>query len=570
MAGVPLGPLSVGAAGQPWFVRLARDIHLSELGAPWADPEPDLRELMADDEVRGDLDALRLCRNALGCHLIRLAQRAGSLAGDPSATTKLVGRASEQFEAAGGLPEAAINLAAARIEQARLAPSGASDALDRARLALAGLDADALGVPSQPDSFLGLRARGSRVALLIDASAAVPADARAAASRAVLATMDALGPQTRLGVWTFGDDVRGMPATGDDPLPVDGHIGPSGTSRESVRRLLGTNGAGGPGGMLRAIEAAAAARATDILVFAVPSSIAADRDAERLGTELARKGITVDALVLAPEYPSDARLRASCADGALGAMVRHTKGRMRVLLGGTSCALSGQSCRELAEREGRWTPTIDRQFRAVRAQLQLAGGHRGPSLEGASADISHALAPLSPDPVSASVGPAGGDLRGLMLAGAIALHRADRAGADQFLRAAAELAAAEADSARDEPRLAAALREHGARAELLRAMHGTPADQCLAHARKLGLLAGSWSLESWSARLLSMSEGWPGSYRAGRSLSDDPDVRARQERELAACREWVDGGCRPPSAAPVGWWGDLPGAGGSRQQGDAR
>lgn len=570
IAGIPLGELAMGVPGQPWFVRLARCIHESELGTPGTDPEAELRSLALDPGVCADLSARRLCTNALGCHLMRRAQRAHPDAALGGARLRLFEQAIKWFEASSGLPQAAVNLAAARLEQARLAPDARGAALQQAGIALASLGEDALTVPWQPDAFLGLKARGNRIAVVIDASSAMPDRAIDASKKAALALASALGPQSALGIWTFGGTVRGLPVKGDDPLAVDGASPAREASLQSVGLFLDSvkgGGSGGPDAMLLAIEAAAAARPTDIFVFVAPENIGSDKGAASLGKRLKQDSVVVDGLVLAPTYDSDPELRARCLDGALGTLVRRTGGRLRVLLGGESCVLSGQSLRELAEREGRWTPSLDRQLSAVLAQLAFLQGKRGDALDAATAETLRALAPLDPDPVAAMVGPARADVRCLMLAGAIALGRGETAQADQCLRDAAELAGAEAEATGVHPGHAADLREQGARAELLRALHCAPADECLAHARKQGLLGGGWSLESWSARLLDASRGWPASFRAGRSLSADAEVQALQSAELAIVRDWIDRGCQRMDARASARWDDLSATASATQQG---
>jgi hypothetical protein len=562
IAGLECGNGAAAPASAPWFERLAYCIHDSEVQLAGSDVEPRLRQLLEDPEVREDLDARRLCLNALGCDLVRQAQRLGPGPSVEPRRLALVDRAIESFEAATGLPEASVNLAAALIERARLSPSGARAALlERARQALAEIDADALAVPWQRDSFLGLRSRGARIALLIDASGGMTAETWLAVKRAVLASIDALGPDTRLGVWTFGGDPRSLASTGGEALVARDQSGSVASARAAVTRFLDGAAPGGSGSLVRAVEEASASQPTDIFVLSTVGALGPDSAVTRLGPELARRGIVVHALVLAPSYRSDPSLEGRCIDGALGMLARHTGGPMRILLGGQPCPLSGQSCRALAEREGRWPPALERQLLAVRSQISLLAGVRGEALAPSASDSDRALAALAPDPLPVPAGPARSDIRCLLLAAATAAHSGDRAGADRCLRDAAELAGAEAEAARADPDRSAVLREQGARAELLRAMYGgTPVDQCLDHARRHGLLAGAWSPESWSARLLGATDGGIAAFRARQSLDADPDVRARQLRELAVVRAWASDGCKPLAPGlPVPWDG-LPGA----------
>lgn len=568
IARVPLGAAGTGPSGQLWHERLVRAIHASEFAGPGADLGSEFATILNEPGVRDDLDARRLCQNALGCDFVRRAQRGSAFPAMDAARRALIERAIEQFDAATGLPEAAVNLAAALIEHGRLGSDAGGADRARARRALESLEADALSVPSRPDSFLGLPARGGRIAILLDVSDSVPADALAAAKLAVLGAVDSLRSDSAIGVWAFGGDVRAMQVAGGGAFRAAGAGGSAATVRAAVGAFLDGVVLPGKGGLLRAVAQAAAAGASDIMVFTVPANIGDDPGAARIGPELAQRGIAVDAFVLAPGFESDPGIRSALERGALGLLVRYTSGRMRILLGGSSSPLTGQSRRELAEREGRWTPALDRQWHAVRSQLLMAEEGSPNEVTAAARSIGRALAPLEPDPVAVAAGPARSDIRCLMLAGTVAVRAGDAEGADRCFREAAELAGASASSSAVQ--VAATLREQGARAELLRALHGAPLQQCMAHAEQLGLLAGTWSRESWSARLLEASAGGLAAFRAGRSLASDPGMSDRQARELALVRAWASDGRRPLTDLSGTIWDDLPSAGDFSHQGAER
>lgn len=553
---VPIEPSLRIMGNDPWFVRLAGAVHRSELGGNGPDPEVDLSSLCAQPEVASEPEFRRLVANALGCDFFRRYQRSRLPGVQPEGLTELLDRAIEQFRSASGSPEACVNEAAALLERARRDPATAARSLAEAGAALDFLESDSIGVPWQPGMFLGLPARGPRIAIVVDVSSSMPAQSLEAAKRALMATIGSLEDGARLGVWTFGPGVRGLAVTDAEPLAIRGGPAAARDARPAVEALFSAPAASGSDGLLAAVAAAAFAKPSGILVLAAPGSIGPSSSANKAGLDLAKRGILVDACVVAPAYSGDPSLQERCRDGALGLLVRHTGGRMRVLLGEGARGLSGQSVRELAEREGRWTPSLARQYHAVRSLATFLSKPARAGQDPGLADLNAALLPLSPDPVVAVVGPAGSDVRCLMLGAALAFRGGDLVAADAFLRSAAEIAGAESSAPDADPVLARTFREQGARAELLRALsRSSRPEECIAHARAHQLLVGSWSHDSWSARLLSVSEGMLSAYRAGRSLSDDPAERSRQESELALVRAAFRGGALP---APGDGAGSIP------------
>ena len=525
-------PLSAGSsANAPWFVVLAECIHASELGIADTDVESRIRGLMSDPAVIADPDGRDLCANALGCHLFRQLQRLEPAIDDKAALVKIDDSVA-LFSQGCRLPEAALNRAAAFIERARRAPDERDSALRSAREALGALDDDALICPSEVGAFLGLRFVGSRVALLIDAAQSMPPAALASSKRAIAETVRALGPETKVGTWVFGAGEIRSSAVGADAFPV----GRNGDTLPLVK-ILDQPEPVESGGILESVELVAASQPTDIIVLTSIERFDLDPLAAELGSRLASKGIRLSALVIAPGYPNDPAIQERCAEGSLGQLIRFTGGNLRVLLGADRDPFSGQSVRQLAEREGRWTPAVERQYRAVSALLALVSDpEKVPDV--AKREIELALAPLDPDPVAATIGKAMQDWRCLILSGAIASARADAVAPERF-RLAAEAcaqAAADADAAND-VEFAQFLREQGMRAEFLRALcDPANASECLKHASELRLEVGSWSPETWSGQLLSVSRGWPHSFRAGRSMSAVPPVRSVQEFELSLAR----------------------------------
>lgn len=539
IAWVPLS--QVPAADAPWFVVLAHCIHASELGLPDVDVESRIRGLMTDPAVMADPDGRELCANALGCHLLRQLQGSDPAIDDKAAVAR-IDDAIALFSEGCRLPEVVLNRAAAFIERARRSPDERDSSLRSAREALGALDDDALLCPSETGAFLGLRFVGSRVALLVDAAQSMPPAAMEASKLAIAQSVRTLGPATKVGTWVFGAGEIRSSAVGGDAFPA----GRNGDPRALVQ-ILDQLEPVESGGIVEAVESVSASQPSDIIVLTSIERIDADPLAAELGVRLASKGVRVSGLVIAPGFQGDPPLQERCAEGSLGQLIRFTGGSLRVLLGADRNPFSGQSVRQLAEREGRWTPAVERQYRAASALLALVSNpDKVP--EAAKREIDSALAPLDPDPVAATVGKAMQDWRCLMLSGAIACARADAVASDRF-RLAAEAcaeAAADADAAHD-AEFARFLREQGMRAEFLRALcDPASAAECRKHASERLLEVGSWSPETWSGRLLSVSRGWPHSSRAGQSLSAVPAVRTVQEFELALARA-IFLGKDPPS-----------------------
>ena len=218
-----------------------------------------------------------------------------------------------------------------------------------------------------------------------------------------------------------------------------------------------------------------------------------------------------------------------------------------------SAGVSGETMRERARREGRWTPAVERQYRATRSLLALArwlDAQDRPLAVRHSKLATDATAALSPDPVIAAVGLPRQDWQLLLIEGAVrAAVRDDPKASESFLDAASLLATAAAEQrASDSPADAARFEELAARAVLLSLLASpTGPDDAALQKAAADLESLRIVSDTWSARLLGSMRGAFANAIAARGLDPGRSSDTVALRELEAIR-LIAG--RAPGKAP--------------------
>jgi hypothetical protein len=373
-------------------------------------------------------------------------------------------------------------------------------------------------------------------------------------------------------VWFFGDDAVPMSVPADAEI-ADGLIvlGKPGPSREhffeACRKWIVGHGQAGDTFPLAALKAAAATHPSTL--FLVTDGKMQDPPAElrAVADQVAADGGRIDVVLLIRSQHPTADESTEDLLAIPREMASRTNGSLRVIdadgiaqvadFGNTEArignGLSGETMRERAKREGRWTPAVERQYRATRSLLALVRWLDAKDRPLAVRDAklaTDATAALSPDPVIAAVGLPRQDWQLLMIEAAVLAVCDDAKAPASFLEAASLLATAAAEQrTAGNPADAARFDELAARAVLLSCLSSPsgPDDAALQKASAdlapLGIVS-----DAWSARLLGSMRGAFANAIAARGLDPARPTDAAALRELDAIRLIV--GRAPGTASP--------------------
>jgi hypothetical protein len=563
----------------PWEVRsLALSIDYARREGR---PAAALTEMLTEPAIASDPLAAGVLRNNHACTIVDDALLR-SLSGPELAAA--LGDAAREFSSVCQVPEAAMNEASCLIALARLQPEMSADHLRAAAIAMARLDSDALTCPMVAGEFLGVVGHGDRIAFVLDSSLSMAGEPLAVLKAALIESIRALAPTSSFMVWFFGDDAVPMSVPADAEI-ADGLIvlGKAGPSREhffeACRKWIAGHGQAGDTFPLAALKAAAATHPSTL--FLVTDGKMQDPPAElrAVADQVAADGGRIDVVLLIRSQHPTADESTEDLLAIPRELASRTNGSLRVIdadgiaqvadFGNTeariSAGLSGETMRERAKREGRWTPAVERQYRATRSLLALVrwldakDRPLAVSLAVSDAKIAtDATAALSPDPVIAAVGLPRQDWQLLMIEAAVlavsddakAPESFDAKAPESFLEAASLLATAAAEQrTAGNPADAARLDELAARAVLLSCLSSPsgPDDAALQKASadlaSLGIVS-----DTWSARLLGSMRGAFANAIATRGLDPARPADAAALRELDAIR--LIGGRAPGKAPP--------------------
>ena len=551
----------------PWEVRsLALSIDYARREGR---PAAALTEMLAEPAIASDPLAAGVLRNNHACTIVDDALLR-SLSGPELAAA--LGDAAREFSSVCQVPEAAMNEASCWIALARLQPEMSAEHLRAAAIAMARLDSDALTCPMVSGEFLGVVGHGDRIAFVLDSSLSMAGEPLAVLKAALIESIRALAPTSSFMVWFFGDDAVPMSVPADaetaDGLIVLGKAGPSREHFfEACRKWIAGHGQAGDTFPLAALKAAAATHPSTL--FLVTDGKMQDPPAElrAVADQVAADGGRIDVVLLIRSQHPTADESTEDLLAIPRELASRTNGSLRVIdadgiaqvadFGNTEArignGLSGETMRERAKREGRWTPAVERQYRATRSLLALvrwldAKDH--PLAVGDAKIATDATAALSPDPVIAAVGLPRQDWQLLMIEAAVLAVRDDAKAPESFLEAASFLASAAAEQrTAGNPADAARLDELAARAVLLSCLSSPsgPDDAALQKASadlaSLGIVS-----DTWSARLLGSMRGAFANAIAARGLDPARPTDAAALRELDAIR--LLGGRAPGKAPP--------------------
>jgi hypothetical protein len=551
----------------PWEVRsLALSIDYARREGR---PAAALTEMLTEPAIASDPLAAGVLRNNHACTIVDDALLR-SLSGPELAAA--LGHAVREFSSVCQVPEAAMNEASCLIALARLQPEMSADHLRAAAIAMDRLDSDALICPMVAGEFLGVVGHGDRIAFVLDSSVSMAGEPLAVLKSALIESIRALAPTSSFMVWFFGDDAVPMSVPADAEI-ADGLIvlGKAGPSREhffeACRKWIAGHGQAGDTFPLAALKAAAATHPSTL--FLVTDGKMQDPPAElrAVADQVAADGGRIDVVLLIRSQHPTADESTEDLLAIPREMASRTNGSLRVIdadgiaqvadFGNTEArignGLSGETMRERAKREGRWTPAVERQYRATRSLLALVRWLDAKDRPLAVRDAklaTDATAALSPDPVIAAVGLPRQDWQLLMIEAAVLAVCDDTKAPASFLEAASLLATAAAEQrTAGNPADAARFDELAARAVLLSCLSSPsgPDDAALQKASAdlapLGIVS-----DAWSARLLGSMRGAFANAIAARGLDPARPTDAAALRELAALRLIV--GRAPGTASP--------------------
>jgi len=559
----------------PWEVRaLALSIDYARREGR---PAAALTEMLTEPAIASDPLAAGVLRNNHACTIVDDALLR-SLSGPELAAA--LGDAAREFSSVCQVPEAAMNEASCLIALARLQPEMSADHLRAAAIAMARLDSDALTCPMVAGEFLGVVGHGDRIAFVLDSSLSMAGEPLAVLKAALIESIRALAPTSSFMVWFFGDDAVPMSVPADAEI-ADGLIvlGKAGPSREhffeACRKWIAGHGQAGDTFPLAALKAAAATHPSTL--FLVTDGKMQDPPAElrAVADQVAADGGRIDVVLLIRSQHPTADESTEDLLAIPRELASRTNGSLRVIdadgiaqvadFGNTeariSAGLSGETMRERAKREGRWTPAVERQYRATRSLLALVRWLDAKDRPLAVRDAklaTDATAALSPDPVIAAVGLPRQDWQLLMIEAAVlavsddakAPESFDAKAPESFLEAASLLATAASEQrTAGNPADAARLDELAARAVLLSCLSSPsgPDDAALQKASadlaSLGIVS-----DTWSVRLLGSMRGAFANAIATRGLDPARPADAAALRELDAIR--LIGGRAPGKAPP--------------------
>ena len=532
-------------------------------------PAAALTEMLTEPAIASDPLAAGVLRNNHACTIVDDALLR-SLSGPELAAA--LGHAVREFSSVCQVPEAAMNEASCLIALARLQPEMSADHLRAAAIAMDRLDSDALICPMVAGEFLGVVGHGDRIAFVLDSSVSMAGEPLAVLKSALIESIRALAPTSSFMVWFFGDDAVPMSVPADAEI-ADGLIvlGKPGPSREhffeACRKWIVGHGQAGDTFPLAALKAAAATHPSTL--FLVTDGKMQDPPAElrAVADQVAADGGRIDVVLLIRSQHPTADESTEDLLAIPREMASRTNGSLRVIdadgiaqvadFGNTEArignGLSGETMRERAKREGRWTPAVERQYRATRSLLALVRWLDAKDRPLAVRDAklaTDATAALSPDPVIAAVGLPRQDWQLLMIEAAVLAVCDDAKAPASFLEAASLLATAAAEQ-RTAGHSADAARfdELAARAVLLSCLSSPsgPDDAALQKASadlaSLGIVS-----DAWSARLLGSMRGAFANAIAARGLDPARPTDAAALRELDAIRLIV--GRAPGTASP--------------------
>ena len=550
----------------PWEVRsLALSIDYARREGR---PAAALTEMLTEPAIASDPLAAGVLRNNHACTIVDDALLR-SLSGPELAAA--LGHAVREFSSVCQVPEAAMNEASCLIALARLQPEMSADHLRAAAIAMDRLDSDALICPMVAGEFLGVVGHGDRIAFVLDSSVSMAGEPLAVLKSALIESIRALAPTSSFMVWFFGDDAVPMSVPADAEI-ADGLIvlGKAGPSREhffeACRKWIAGHGQAGDTFPLAALKAAAATHPSTL--FLVTDGKMQDPPAElrAVADQVAADGGRIDVVLLIRSQHPTADESTEDLLAIPREMASRTNGSLRVIdadgiaqvadFGNTEArignGLSGETMRERAKREGRWTPAVERQYRATRSLLALVRwlDAKDPLAVRDAKLATDATAALSPDPVIAAVGLPRQDWQLLMIEAAVLAVCDDAKAPASFLEAASLLATAAAEQ-RTAGNSADAARfdELAARAVLLSCLSSPsgPDDAALQKASadlaSLGIVS-----DAWSARLLGSMRGAFANAIAARGLDPARPTDAAALRELDAIRLIV--GRAPGTASP--------------------
>jgi hypothetical protein len=551
----------------PWEVRsLALSIDYARREGR---PAAALTEMLTEPAIASDPLAAGVLRNNHACTIVDDALLR-SLSGPELAAA--LGDAAREFSSVCQVPEAAMNEASCRIALARLQPEMSAEHLRAAAIAMARLDSDALTCPMVSGEFLGVVGHGDRIAFVLDSSLSMAGEPLAVLKAALIESIRALAPTSSFMVWFFGDDAVPMSVPADAEI-ADGLIvlGKAGPSREhffeACRKWIAGHGQAGDTFPLAALKAAAATHPSTL--FLVTDGKMQDPPAElrAVADQVAADGGRIDVVLLIRSQHPTADESTEDLLAIPREMASRTNGSLRVIdadgiaqvadFGNTEArignGLSGETMRERAKREGRWTPAVERQYRATRSLLALVRWLDAKDHPLAVSDAklaTDATAALSPDPVIAAVGLPRQDWQLLLIEAAVLAVCDDAKAPESFLEAASFLASAAGEQrTAGDPADAARLDELAARAVLLSCLSSPsgPDDAALQKASadlaSLGIVS-----DTWSARLLGSMRGAFANAIAARGLDPARPTDAAALRELDAIRLIV--GRAPGTASP--------------------
>ena len=551
----------------PWEVRsLALSIDYARREGR---PAAALTEMLTEPAIASDPLAAGVLRNNHACTIVDDALLR-SLSGPELAAA--LGDAVREFSSVCQVPEAAMNEASCLIALARLQPEMSADHLRAAAIAMDRLDSDALICPMVAGEFLGVVGHGDRIAFVLDSSVSMAGEPLAVLKSALIESIRALAPTSSFMVWFFGDDAVPMSVPADAEI-ADGLIvlGKPGPSREhffeACRKWIVGHGQAGDTFPLAALKAAAATHPSTL--FLVTDGKMQDPPAElrAVADQVAADGGRIDVVLLIRSQHPTADESTEDLLAIPREMASRTNGSLRVIdadgiaqvadFGNTEArignGLSGETMRERAKREGRWTPAVERQYRATRSLLALVRWLDAKDRPLAVRDAklaTDATAALSPDPVIAAVGLPRQDWQLLMIEAAVLAVCDDAKAPASFLEAASLLATAAAEQrTAGNPADAARFDELAARAVLLSCLSSPsgPDDAALQKASadlaSLGIVS-----DAWSARLLGSMRGAFANAIAARGLDPARPTDAAALRELDAIRLIV--GRAPGTASP--------------------
>ena len=554
--------LQQAASHAHWSHGSARELLATTAEAGPRDAES-MRAMLREPAIAAQPLAAAVVRNNLGCVIIDDALMHSDSDQDFAAALLL---AASEFSGVCQVPEGPLNEAAVWLSLARLDPDRAAERVRNAGAALARLNADASGCPMIQDEFLGVGIAGQRIAYVLDSSLSMDGPVLEALKLAVIDSIRSLSPSTSFMVAFFGDVASVMPnpngATLSDGMILrGGPVEPFVTTLAACEQWLRAHAASGDTVPLSAMTAAVALRPST--VFLLTDGLIEDPSGEllQLAKKLHETGGRIEVIILDNPQLRDAGWTQSQIESVPAGLAAITGGSLHVMGGPSSAstassavphaatfdgfgplaALSGESVRNRAVRNGSWTPMVERQFHAVSSEYALWNVLLDPSVsvpESVVLSLHSALDPLRPDPLTAEIGPARQDWRLLMREGAARCASGDLDAGSSFLEAAEILATLAADfSLAGDDAHSDVARELGARAVLLSELCGAPplsrssAMSARAKVESLGL--GS---DTWSARLIDAAAGGIADARAGFRLDPTNPNDALALEELAAIR----------------------------------